>query len=427
MTNSEMLFDRAKKVLPGGVNSPVRAFGSVGGEPRFIAGGNGSRIGDVDGAEYIDYVCSWGPLILGHNHEAVRMAVERAVSKGLSFGAPCEAEVLVAELMCRMVPNLEMVRMTSSGTEAVMSAIRVARRATGREKIIKFEGCYHGHSDAMLVRAGSGALTLGKPDSGGVPNAAAALTLTAKYNDAESVDALFAANSGEIAAVIVEPLAANMGTVVPAAGFLEALRRMCDEHGALLIFDEVITGFRLAPGGAQQRYGVRADLVTFGKIIGGGMPVGAFGGRRELMEYVAPLGDVYQAGTLSGNPVAMAAGLAQLTFLHENPDVYNALDATTASLADALASAAAAAGVPVAINREGSLLTLFFTDGEVKSFADASASDGERYAKWFHAMLNRGVYLPPSRYEALFISAAHSAEDIAATAAAARAAFEEIA
>ena len=426
MSNSGSLFGRATRVLPGGVNSPVRAFGAVGGEPKFMASGSGSLIRDVDGTEYIDYVCSWGPLILGHGHGAVQAAVARAAANGLSFGAPCEDEVRIAELMCRMVPSLEMVRMTSSGTEAVMSAIRVARRATGREKLIKFEGCYHGHSDAMLVRAGSGALTLGKPDSGGVPNAAAALTLTATYNDAAGVKAIFDANPSEVAAVIIEPLAANMGTVEPVPGFLESVRQLCDERGALLIFDEVITGFRLAAGGAQERYGVRADLATFGKIIGGGMPVGAFGGRRELMEHIAPLGDVYQAGTLSGNPVAMAAGLAQLTHLHENPNIYSRLDRAGTALADALRAEAGDAGVPVTVNRAGSLLTLFFTSGEVKSFADAAASDGEMYAKWFHAMLRRGVYLPPSRYEALFVSAAHTDADIEVTAKAARAAFREI-
>ena len=426
MNHSEILFSRAKKVLPGGVNSPVRAFKSVGGDPKFIARGDGCRIFDVDGAEYIDYVNSWGPLILGHNHPGIRAAVETAVTRGLSFGAPCEDEILLAELMCRMVPGLQMVRMTSSGTEAVMSAVRVARRATGRTKLIKFEGCYHGHSDAMLVRAGSGALTLGKPDSGGVPIESAALTLTATYNDAAGVEAIFAANPGEIAAVIVEPLAANMGTVAPAPGFLESLRRLCDKNDTLLIFDEVITGFRLAPGGAQEFYGIRADLVTYGKIIGGGMPVGAFGGCRELMEHVAPLGDVYHAGTLSGNPVAMAAGLAQLSFLHNNPDVYTQLSKTGAALRQALADAAKKSGIPVTINREASLLALFFTDNEVKNFADASAGDGGKYAKWFHAMLNRGVYLPPSRFEALFISAAHTDADIAATEAAALAAFEEI-
>jgi glutamate-1-semialdehyde 2,1-aminomutase len=423
---SEELFTRAKRVLPGGVNSPVRAFGAVGGTPRFISGGRGSRITDADGAKYIDYVCSWGPLILGHNHPQIREAVERAVRRGLSFGAPCEDEVNLAELMCEMVSGLETVRMTSSGTEAVMSAVRVARRATGREKLIKFEGCYHGHSDAMLVKAGSGALTFGKPDSGGVPASSASLTLTAGYNNLLSVAALFDANPREIAAVIVEPVAANMGVVVPADGFLEGLRKLCDKNGALLIFDEVITGFRLARGGAQEKYGVAADLVTFGKIIGGGMPVGAFGGRRELMANVAPLGDVYQAGTLSGNPVAMAAGLAQLRYLNENPEVYAAIDGACAELATAVAEAAKRVGIPVTINRVGSLMTVFFTREEVTDFGAASRSDGERYAAWFHAMLRRGIYLPPSRYEAMFVSAAHARRELDRTVSAARASFKEL-
>jgi glutamate-1-semialdehyde 2,1-aminomutase len=404
----------------------VRAFGAVGGTPKFMSSGRGSRITDADGASYIDYVCSWGPLILGHNHPDIRAAVERAARHGLSFGAPCEDEVNVAELMCAMVHGLETVRMTSSGTEAVMSAVRVARRATGREKLIKFEGCYHGHSDAMLVKAGSGALTFGKPDSGGVPDGTASLTLTARYNDLASVAALFDANPSEVAAVIVEPVAANMGVVAPADGFLAGLRALCDKNGALLLFDEVITGFRLAPGGAQEKYGVAADLVTFGKIIGGGMPVGAFGGRRELMAHVAPLGDVYQAGTLSGNPVAMAAGLAQLRHLNEHREVYDTIDGACALLADGLAAAASKVGVPVTVNRVGSLMTVFFTGEQIRDFDAASRSNGELYAAWFHAMLRRGVYLPPSRYEAMFVSSAHSGADIARTIRAARAAFAEV-
>lgn len=412
MSQSEVLFNQAKKVLPGGVNSPVRAFRAVGGTPRFIRCGKGSRITDIDGISYIDYVCSWGPLILGHNHPKIIRAVSEAIQNGLSFGAPTGIEVKVAELMCKMVPGVEMVRMVNSGTEAVMSAIRVARGATGRNKIVKFEGCYHGHSDAMLVKAGSGALTEGRPDSKGVPPAVAADTLTARYNDLESVERLLKANPDQVAAVIVEPVAANMGVVLPKDGFLQGLRNLCTRYGALLIFDEVITGFRLAKGGAQEYFGVQADLVTFGKIIGGGMPVGAYAGSRALMEQVAPVGPVYQAGTLSGNPVAMAAGLAQLEYLDGHPEVYRTINESGALLARELRLLTQKYHVPAVVNQCGSLLCTFFTEGAVESYEEAKASDTVRFAKYFNAMLERGVYLAPSQFEAMFVSFAHSSEDL---------------
>ena len=423
MDISEQLFERAKKVLPGGVNSPVRAYRAVGMAPRFITRADGAYIYDEDGKKYIDYVCSWGPMILGHNHPVIREAVERAVQDGLSFGAPTRREVDIAELMVELVPNIEMVRMVNSGTEAVMSALRLARGATGRDKLIKFEGCYHGHSDCMLVNAGSSALAGGHPSSAGVPVGAAKDTLTAQFNDLDSVRELLEGNPGQVAAVIVEPVAANMGVVNPAPGFLPGLRQLCDQHGALLIFDEVITGFRLALGGAQEYFGVKADLVTFGKIIGGGMPVGAYCGSRELLEQVAPCGPVYQAGTLSGNPVAMAAGLAQLTYLREHPEIYADLAAKGERLAAGLRAAAAEAGVPVAINQIGSLLAPFFTPTEVTTFTDAKGSDVGRYARYFQGMLERGVALAPAQFEAMFVSEAHGDAELAATLAAARAAL----
>ena len=423
MDISEQLFERAKKVLPGGVNSPVRAYRAVGMAPRFITRADGAYIYDEDGKKYIDYVCSWGPMILGHNHPVIREAVERAVQDGLSFGAPTRREVDIAELMVELVPNIEMVRMVNSGTEAVMSALRLARGATGRDKLIKFEGCYHGHSDCMLVNAGSSALAGGHPSSAGVPVGAAKDTLTAQFNDLNSVKELLEGNPGQVAAVIVEPVAANMGVVNPAPGFLPGLRQLCDQHGALLIFDEVITGFRLALGGAQEYFGVKADLVTFGKIIGGGMPVGAYCGSRELLEQVAPCGPVYQAGTLSGNPVAMAAGLAQLTYLREHPEIYADLAAKGERLAAGLRAAAAEAGVPVAINQIGSLLAPFFTPTEVTTFTDAKGSDVGRYARYFQGMLERGVALAPAQFEAMFVSEAHGDAELAATLAAARAAL----
>ena len=426
MDISEQLFERAKKVLPGGVNSPVRAYRAVGMAPRFITRADGAYIYDEDGKKYIDYVCSWGPMILGHNHPVIREAVERAVQDGLSFGAPTRREVDIAELMVELVPGIEMVRMVNSGTEAVMSALRLARGATGRDKLIKFEGCYHGHSDCMLVNAGSSALAGGHPSSAGVPVGAARDTLTAQFNDLDSVRELLEGNPGQVAAVIVEPVAANMGVVNPAPGFLPGLRQLCDRHGALLIFDEVITGFRLALGGAQAYFGVKADLVTFGKIIGGGMPVGAYCGSRALLEQVAPCGPVYQAGTLSGNPVAMAAGLAQLTYLKEHPEIYTDIAAKGEKLARGLRAAAAEAGMPVAINQIGSLLSPFFTPTEVTAFTDAKGSDVGRYARYFQGMLEHGVALAPAQFEAMFVSEAHGDAELDATLAAARAALRSL-
>ncbi len=411
MTRSETLFQAAQLVMPGGVNSPVRACRAVGTYPRFLSEGKGSRVIDVDGNEYIDLICSWGPLILGHCHQAVEEAVLEAVRHGLSFGAPTEIEVKMAELVTKMT-GTEMVRMVNSGTEAVMSALRLARGATGRSKIIKFAGCYHGHSDSMLVKAGSGALTGGAPDSAGVPAEMAADTLTARYNDAASVRALLEANPGQVAAVIVEPVAANMGVVPPQPGFLEALRGLCDAYGALLIFDEVITGFRLSAGGAQRHYGVHADLVTYGKIIGGGMPVGAYAGSRKLMEQVSPLGAVYQAGTLSGNPVAMAAGLAQLEILENNPDVYTALERKGKRLQEGLQEIFRKAKVPAQVNRAGSILTVFFSKTPVTGYDQARACDLERFAKWYRGLLEHGIYAAPSQFEAMFLSTAHQEEDI---------------
>ena len=415
MTKSEALFERAKKVMPGGVNSPVRAFNAVGGAPRFLTRARGDRVFDEDGNEYIDFVGSWGPMILGHNDPEVLAAVGQAARDGLSFGAATAREVDMAELVCSMVPSVEMVRMVNSGTEAVMSAIRAARGFTGRDKIIKFEGCYHGHSDALLVKAGSGVMTGGRPDSGGVTRGAVQDTLLARYNDLASVEALFAENRGAVAALIVEPVAANMGVVAPAPGFLAGLRRLCDENGALLIFDEVITGFRLAPGGAQEVFGVTADLVTYGKIIGGGMPVGAYGGRGDVMRCVSPLGSVYQAGTLSGNPVAMAAGLAQLHRLQAHPEIYTHIDALAARLADGLRA------IPgVTVNRCGSLLSVFFTPDPVTDYDSAKKSDTARYARYFNHMLAAGFYLAPAQFEAMFLSNAHSEADVDAAIAAAR-------
>lgn len=418
---SQELFDRAKAYIPGGVNSPVRAFGSVGMTPRFIARAQGDRIWDVEGNEYIDYIGSWGPMILGHAHPAVLEAVERAARDGLSFGAATEREVEMAELICEIVPSIDMVRMVNSGTEAVMSAIRAARGFTGRDKIIKFAGCYHGHSDAMLVKAGSGVMTQGIPGSSGVPRGCTRDTLTAAYNDLDSVRALFEANPDAIAAVIVEPVGANMGVVLPEAGFLQGLRDLCDEKGALLIFDEVITGFRLALDGAQGFYGIRPDLTTFGKIIGGGMPVGAYGGRRDVMSMVAPAGPVYQAGTLSGNPVAMAAGLAQLKLLRDTPDLYADLnragDGFFASVDDILTEA----GVPHCVNHVGSLGCVFFTGEKVRDYAGAQTSDTAQYTAYFKHMLDQGIYLAPSQFEAMFLSTAHTAGDLDRTLSALRA------
>ena len=409
MTRSEQLFEQAQGLMPGGVNSPVRACRSVGTYPRFLEKGLGSHVWDVDGKEYIDLICSWGPLILGHCEPHVEEAVRASIGKGLSFGAPTAIEVEMAELVCRMT-GIEMVRMVNSGTEAVMSALRLARGATGRSKIIKFAGCYHGHSDSMLVKAGSGALTGGAPDSAGVPKEMAGDTLTADYNDLPSVRALLEANPGQVAAVIVEPVAANMGVVPPQPGFLQGLRQLCDASGALLIFDEVITGFRLAPGGAQQYFGVKADLVTYGKIIGGGMPVGAYGGSRKLMELVAPLGPVYQAGTLSGNPVAMAAGLTQLKLLDSHPEIYEKLEHLGAMLQEGLQERLK--NVPAQVNRVGSIATVFFTDHPVTGYRDAKSSDLEKFKQWYLGLLSHGIYAAPSQFEAMFLSSAHTEAEI---------------
>ena len=426
MGRSEELYEQAVKVLPGGVNSPVRAYRAVGMAPRFITKADGPFLWDEDGKQYIDYVCSWGPMILGHNHPVIREAVEQAVKDGLSFGAPTRREVEIAQLMVDLVPGIEMVRMVNSGTEAVMSAVRLARGATGRNKIIKFEGCYHGHSDCLLVNAGSSALAGGHPSSAGVPEDIVKHTLTAQFNDLSSVEALLEAWPGQVACIIVEPVAANMGVVNPAPGFLEGLRRLCDKSGALLIFDEVITGFRLALGGAQAYFGVKADLVTFGKIIGGGMPVGAYCGSKALMEQVAPCGPVYQAGTLSGNPVAMAAGLAQLTYLRDHPEVYADIAAKARWLAEGMRAAAAEAEVPVAVNQIGSLLSPFFTPTEVSAFVDAKGSDVGRYARYFQGMLHHGIALAPAQFEAMFVSAAHTQAELEATLAAVKAVFPQL-
>lgn len=406
------VFERAKKVMPGGVNSPVRAFKAVGTDPLFIKKANGSKIYDIDNNEYIDYVCSWGPIILGHNHPKIVEGITDIIHNGLSFGAATENEVLMAELITSIVPNVDMVRMVNSGTEAVMSAIRLARGYTKKDKIIKFEGCYHGHSDSMLVKAGSGALTLSSPDSLGVTEGTAKDTLVAVYNDIESVEKLFHQNEGQIAAVIIEPVAANMGVVPPQNEFLSKLRELCDKNKSLLIFDEVITGFRLCIGGAQQFYNVKADLVTFGKIIGGGMPVGAYGGRREIMEYVSPEGGVYQAGTLSGNPIAMAAGLAQLRILNENREIYEKIDTLSKRLEEGYKSIAEELELPVWVNRVGSLISVFFAKEKVDNFKKAKLSDTKLYAKYFNSMLKESIYLAPSQFEAMFVSYAHTEEDI---------------
>lgn len=409
---SQALFERAKKRIPGGVNSPVRAYKAVGRTPRFIVSAKGSRITDADGNEYIDYVCSFGPGILGHAHPAVVEAVRAACADGLSFGAPTEREVVLAELVCGMMPSIELLRLVSSGTEAVMSAVRAARGFTGRDRILKFRGCYHGHSDGLLVKAGSGALTAALPDSAGVPLDFTKNTLVADYNDRESVERLFEANAGEIAAVVVEPVAANMGVVLPKEGFLSFLREITRKEGALLIFDEVITGFRLGEGGAQEYYGIRPDLTTLGKIIGGGMPIGAYGGRRDIMEMIAPSGPVYQAGTLSGNPVATAAGIETLTILKNHPEIYRELEEKTQKLAQVMRKAL---GESVSVNQKGSLLGVFFAQGGVNDYESALKSDTGRYADYFNFMLDRGIYLAPSQFEAMFVSAAHSFEDIERT------------
>lgn len=415
MGRSEALFTEAIEHIPGGVNSPVRAFGSVGETPRFIASAKGAYMTDADGQTYLDFVGSWGPMILGHNHPEVLADVIEACREGLSFGAATEREVEMADLICSIVPSIEMVRMVNSGTEAVMSAIRAARGFTGRNKIIKFAGCYHGHSDAMLVKAGSGVMTAGIPDSAGVPAGCTQDTLTAVYNDLDSVQAIFDQFRGEIAAVIVEPVAANMGVVLPKEGFLEGLRRICTEQGSLLIFDEVITGFRLSLSGAQGYFGVEPDLTTFGKIIGGGMPVGAYGGRKDVMKLIAPSGPVYQAGTLSGNPVAMAAGLRQLKLLRETPDFYKKLNHKADVFFEGMQEAVKAAGKPWQINHIGSLGCIFFTDRPVTNYAEAKTSDTKKFGEYFSYMIKNGIYLAPSQFEAMFLSAAMTEEELANT------------
>ncbi len=411
MTRSSELFNRAKRVLPGGVNSPVRAFRAVGGTPFFVAHGHGSSLADVDGEEYLDYVCSWGALILGHAHPVVLDAVRAAAGRGWTYGAPCEAEVDLAEEVRQRMPSLEMMRFVNSGTEATMTAVRLARAATGRDIIIKFEGCYHGHADSFLVKAGSGVATLGLPDSPGVPAALAGLTLTAPFNDARSVADLFREHADRIAAVIVEPYVGNAGFIPPESDFHPALRSLCDRHGALLIFDEVMTGFRVAAGGAQERLGVKPDLTTLGKIVGGGFPVGVYGGRADLMKRVAPEGPVYQAGTLSGNPVAMAAGLATLRETSK-PGFYETLNRRTDRLVSGLQHAARRNGVAVTTGHAGSMWGLYFTPGPVRSYTDARQSDTALFARWHKAALARGVFLAPSAFEAGFVSAAHSDADI---------------
>lgn len=409
---SKELFERAINTMPGGVNSPVRAFGAVGGQPIFIESAKGQYIYDVDGKEYIDYVGSWGPMILGHNDERVIEAVVKQMQKGISYGAPSELEVEMAELMIDMVPSLEMVRMVNSGTEAVMSAIRIARGFTGRDKIIKFEGCYHGHADALLVKAGSGVMTAGVPDSSGVPEGCAKDTLIAEYNNLQSVECLFAQNYNEIACVIVEPVAANMGLVLPEEGFLEGLRKLCDSNDALLIFDEVITGFRLGAQGAAGYYGIKPDLSTYGKIIGGGMPVGAYGGRKDVMSMVAPLGSVYQAGTLSGNPVAMCAGITQLRVLKESPEIYVRLDKLGERFRQGAEKLFKKYGKKVQVSGIGSLSCIYFTENKVHNYRTAKTSDTKAFAKYFMYMLDKGNYFGPSQFEAIFISAAHTIGDI---------------
>ncbi|HEV7378311.1 MAG TPA: glutamate-1-semialdehyde 2,1-aminomutase [Dyadobacter sp.] len=403
---SKNLFERAQKFIPGGVNSPVRAFRAVGGSPVFIKSAKGPYVYDEDGNEYIELINSWGPMILGHAHELIQKAVSDAVQGSFSFGAPTRREVEIAELITSMMPSIEKVRMVNSGTEATMSAIRVARGFTGRDKIIKFEGCYHGHGDSFLIAAGSGAITHGAPDSPGVTKGVANDTLTAPYNDLAAVQQLVDANKGNVAALILEPVVGNMGCVLPGPGFLEGLRRICDEEGIVLIFDEVMTGFRLAKGGAQQRFGITPDLTTMGKIIGGGMPVGAYGGKAEIMNWVSPLGPVYQAGTLSGNPIAMAAGLAMLTYLNEHPEVYTTLETSGEKLTNGFKNSIAKLGLDYTVNHIGSMYTLFFTGQRVTDFPSAKSSDLPAFGRYFHAMLDQGIYMGPSQFESMFLSTA---------------------
>ncbi|RRB17393.1 glutamate-1-semialdehyde 2,1-aminomutase [Larkinella knui] len=406
MTTSEQLFEKAKTLIPGGVNSPVRAFRAVGGNPLFIKSAKGPYIFDEDGNRYIELINSWGPMVLGHAFEPVEEAVREAIQHSFSFGAPTRKEVEMAELIIDMVPSVEKVRMVNSGTEATMAAVRVARGFTGRDKLIKFEGCYHGHGDSFLIAAGSGAITMGTPDSPGVTKATALDTLTAPFNDLYAVERLIDANANQIAAVILEPVVGNMGCVLPEPGFLQGLRDLCDKNGILLIFDEVMTGFRLAKGGAQERFGIRPDLTTLGKIIGGGMPVGAYGGRRDIMDVVSPAGPVYQAGTLSGNPIAMSAGLAMLRHLNEHPDVYARLEELGTRLTDGFRASMIKLGLDFTINHLGSMYTLFMTERPVANFVDAKTCDLPLFGRYFNAMLKRGIYLAPSQFESLFLSVA---------------------
>ena len=414
---SQKLFERARNAISGGVNSPVRAWRGVGGNPAFIARGEGSHLFDVDGNEYIDYVGSWGPLLLGHRHPAILAAIEEALTRGTSFGAPTEQEIDLAETIRAMVPSMELVRLVNSGTEATMSALRVARGFTGRDLTVKFEGCYHGHVDSLLVKAGSGVATLGLPDSPGVPKGFSDTTISLPLNNVEALERAFAVHGSKIAAVIVEPVCGNMGCIPPVPGFLEALRSVTAKHEALLIFDEVMTGFRVAAGGAQELYGIQPDMTTLGKVIGGGLPIAAYGGRRDIMEHVAPSGPIYQAGTLSGNPLAVSAGLAMLRYIQGNPGIYKQFDSMTAALAEA-------APRGVTVNRVGSMMTWFFTPAPVTDYDTAKHSETGRFKRFFHAMIERGVYLPPSQFEALFVSAVHSGEDIARTVQAARESFD---
>lgn len=417
--SNQQLFLQAQKHIPGGVNSPVRAFKGVGGDPVFFSSAKGAWLTDVEGKNYIDYIGSWGPMIAGHAHPQVIEAVQQMCVNGLGYGAPTAIETEMADLLCELVPSMEMVRMVSSGTEATMSAIRLARGHTGRDKIVKFEGCYHGHADSLLVKAGSGALTLGEPSSAGVPKAIAEHTITLRYNDMESVKQCFAEIGDQVACIIVEPVAGNMNCIPPIPGFLEGLREVCDQYGSLLIFDEVMTGFRVALGGAQQHYGIKPDLTTLGKVVGGGLPVGAFGGRKDVMNSIAPLGPVYQAGTLSGNPVAMAAGLATLKLVQQ-PGFHDRLSQQTAKLANGLKQKADAAGIPMSINYVGGMFGFFFTEEDnIEFFEQVTQCDQERFKKFYHGMLDRGVYLAPSAFEAGFVSAAHGDDEIEATLAAA--------
>jgi glutamate-1-semialdehyde 2,1-aminomutase len=427
MSKSDQLFEQARQTIPGGVNSPVRAFNGVGGTPRFIDHADGAYLYDVDGQAYVDYIGSWGPMLLGHNHPAIKAAVIKAVEKGLSYGAPTEIEVLMAEKVRQIVPSMEQVRMVNSGTEATMSAIRLARGYTGRDKIVKFEGCYHGHADSLLVKAGSGALTLGQPNSPGVPADFAKHTLTCVFNDLDSVREAFTQYGSEIACIIVEPVAGNMNCIPPVPGFLEGLRAICDEFGALLILDEVMTGFRVSLRGAQGHYNIDPDLTTLGKIIGAGMPVGAFGGKKKVMQYIAPTGPVYQAGTLSGNPVAMAAGLTMLDLLLE-PGLYEQLSDKTARVAEGLKAAAARHGIPLAITYVGGMFGFFFTEEtEITRYEQVTRCDMERFKRFYHLMLEEGVYLAPSAYEAGFLSLAHGDKEIEHTLAAAERSFAKLA